>query len=397
MSVVAAEGGPLRVGFDLVPLASEAGGIGRYAAELIPGLLTEEPGIEITAFITGRFPRAVRAAQWAGSVNWVEAPFCSSRLPLHLPYQQLVLPLRRALRRLDLVHGVANTLPLATSRARRVMTLHDLIWVHHPEVVPSRLRRAVMNGMAVAGARRADRILTDSLASRDDLVATAGLDPARIDVAPLGVRARPESGGVRAIAEVRRAFGIGNRRLALCVGQKRPHKNLERLTRAFARLGRSDVCLVMVGESSAYEEKIRRLAAEVAPDGSVRVYGWVSDADLEGLYALADCVVLPSLCEGFGLTALESMARGVPVACSDIPALREVVGGAALLFDPRDEAAITAALGRVLDDRTLRRQLVKRGFEHCKHHPWERTARATLATYRRALDEPASGAYARRR
>jgi glycosyltransferase involved in cell wall biosynthesis len=91
------------------------------------------------------------------------------------------------------------------------------------------------------------------------------------------------------------------------------------------------------------------------------------------------------------------MARGVPVACSDIPALREVAGDAALRFDPRDVTAIAAAITRLLSDAALRETLVARGFERCRDHPWERTARATLESYRRALDNPAAPAYARRR
>jgi alpha-1,3-rhamnosyl/mannosyltransferase len=97
--------------------------------------------------------------------------------------------------------------------------------------------------------------------------------------------------------------------------------------------------------------------------------------------------VLPSLREGFGLPVLEAMARGVPVACSDIPALREVTADAALRFDPRDPYAIAAALNRILDDRELALELVRRGRERCARHPWERTARATVDSYRRAVEE----------
>ena len=94
-----------------------------------------------------------------------------------------------------------------------------------------------------------------------------------------------------------------------------------------------------------------RLAKALGVDHQLKLIGWVSEPDLEGLYQLAECVVLPSLAEGFGLPVLEAMNRGVPVACSDIGALPEVANGAAMLFDPHSPSAIASAMTRLLDDR----------------------------------------------
>jgi glycosyltransferase involved in cell wall biosynthesis len=112
---------------------------------------------------------------------------------------------------------------------------------------------------------------------------------------------------------------------------------------------------------------------------------WVSAEDLEGLYALAAAFVFPSLAEGFGLPVLEAMARGVPVACSDRPALPEVAGDAALLFDPTDQPAVTESVRRLIRDAGLRADLAARGLERAKQFSWRRTAELTLASYRRAV------------
>jgi alpha-1,3-rhamnosyl/mannosyltransferase len=117
----------------------------------------------------------------------------------------------------------------------------------------------------------------------------------------------------------------------------------------------------------------------------VRFPDWLSDDDLEGLYSLASAFVLPSLIEGFGLPVLEAMARGVPVACSNVSALPEVVGDAALLFDPDSQDQVTSAVRRLLDDRSLADGLVVRGYERVKTFTWKRTGAASLAGYRRAL------------
>jgi glycosyltransferase involved in cell wall biosynthesis len=123
----------------------------------------------------------------------------------------------------------------------------------------------------------------------------------------------------------------------------------------------------------------------VGVTADVRFAGWVTGSEVEGLWAVADAFVFPSLYEGFGLPVLEAMARGVPVACSNASSLPEVVGDAALLFDPLDETAITAAIQRILADRELRGRLAGLGRERAREFSWEHTARLTLASYARVL------------
>jgi glycosyltransferase involved in cell wall biosynthesis len=112
---------------------------------------------------------------------------------------------------------------------------------------------------------------------------------------------------------------------------------------------------------------------------------WLEEEQLEGLYRLAACFALPSFEEGFGLTVLEAMARGVPVCCSGTSSLPEVVGDAGLLFDPHDVKSIRGALGRLLADRELAAELGERGRRRAREFTWRRTAEATMASYRRAI------------
>ncbi|HEY2435631.1 MAG TPA: glycosyltransferase, partial [Solirubrobacteraceae bacterium] len=119
----------------------------------------------------------------------------------------------------------------------------------------------------------------------------------------------------------------------------------------------------------------------------VRLLGFQPPEELEGLYTLASCVVLPSLYEGFGLPVLEAMSRGVPVACSDIPALREVAGEAALFFAPTAAGQIASVIGRLTRDEVLRRRLADAGLRHAATFTWTKAAEATLDCYRRTLDK----------
>jgi glycosyltransferase involved in cell wall biosynthesis len=132
---------------------------------------------------------------------------------------------------------------------------------------------------------------------------------------------------------------------------------------------------------------LRAHAEALGLDGDVRFLGWTSAEDVEGLFALCDAFVFPSFYEGFGLPVLEAMARGVPVACSDRASLPEVAGGAALLFDPAEPAAIAGAIERLLGDPAEAERLRAAGRDRAAQFTWRRTAELTLASYDRALAE----------
>jgi glycosyltransferase involved in cell wall biosynthesis len=213
-----------------------------------------------------------------------------------------------------------------------------------------------------------------------------GIRAEQIDVVPLGL------GSVRRAVpiderESRSRFELGERRVLLSLSAKRPHKNLLALIGALARIPAAErPVLVLAGYPTAHEAELRARAASEGLDADVRFPGWLSAAELEGLWTLAQVFVFPSLYEGFGLPVLEAMARGVPVTCSNASSLPEVAGDAALLFDPHDEAAIADALRRLLADATLREQLRARGLARAGEFTWQRAARLTLESYRRALE-----------
>ena len=144
--------------------------------------------------------------------------------------------------------------------------------------------------------------------------------------------------------------------------------------------------LVLAGYPTEHEAQLRERARALALEDDVRFPGWLSDAEVEGLWAIAEAFVFPSLYEGFGLPVLEAMARGVPVACSNAASLPEVAGDAALLFDPHDEAAIAACLKRLLTDAALADRLRAAGRARSLEFTWQRTARATIDSYLRALE-----------
>jgi glycosyltransferase involved in cell wall biosynthesis len=186
---------------------------------------------------------------------------------------------------------------------------------------------------------------------------------------------------------VRERFALADRRVVLCVSAALVHKNLDRLLDAFAGVlaADPDVQLVLVGHEGREYARLGGRATALGVADHVSFTGWISAADLEGLYAVAACCAYPSLYEGFGLPVLEAMARGVPLACSPAPSLPVVAGAAPLLFDPQDTASITAAILRVLDDPELAATLRARGLERAARFTWERCAEGVLAVYDQVL------------
>jgi glycosyltransferase involved in cell wall biosynthesis len=251
--------------------------------------------------------------------------------------------------------------------------------------------RVAMRKLVPLCARSSSRVIAISKAAAEDVSATLQIPFEKFDVTPLGIvpsiHGRPRS----ADGEMRARLGLREGPLVLCVAARRRHKNLDGLIRAMSHIpeqeesGRRPL-LVLPGSSDSYEQELREIALEVGVAEDVAFPGWVGEADLEALYAAAGCFVLPSFQEDFPLPILEAMARGVPVACSDVSSLPEVAGDAALLFDPFDAWETAHQIKRLLSDGELAEQLIERGFRRCEQFSWRRTAKCTLDSYRRALE-----------
>jgi len=370
------------VGLDLLFLApGETGGMETYARALVPLLPAAFPQARFTVFAGRELAAEWRAAPWHPDIGLVALP-ASSRTRIRRTAAEQTLVAGAALRaRVDLLHALGNIAPLAPG-PRTVVTIHDVIYARFPETQTALLARGVQ-ALIPAAARRARRIIVPSRATGGDLVQLLGVPEAKIDVVPEGPGHRV---AVEPAAEagLRARLGLGEGPLVLSVSARRPHKNLVRLIEAIGRI--DGATLVLPGYSSAFEDELHEAARRAGAQDRVRLCGWVSDADLEGLYAAARCLVFPSMAEGFGLPVLEAMVRGVPVATSNVSALPEVAGDAALLFDPESVDAIADAAQRLLEDNALRADLARRGREQAARFSWEACAAGTAESQRRALE-----------
>jgi glycosyltransferase involved in cell wall biosynthesis len=221
------------------------------------------------------------------------------------------------------------------------------------------------------------------------VVERLGLPEDRVTVVPEAVDSEfmpPSADEGRALARAR--FAVSGR-YVLYVGQFDPRKNVRGLIRAFAAAADRDrdLRLVIVGDLGKLASHLRdALESERAPRDRIIVTGFVDDATLAALYAGAECLLHAAFLEGFGLTALEALAAGTPVVGYAGGAVAEVVGDAGLLVPSGDEAALGSALGRFLDDESLRSGLRSRARSRASAFSWDRAADETLAVYRSVLD-----------
>lgn len=166
----------------------------------------------------------------------------------------------------------------------------------------------------------------------------------------------------------------------LCVGNRKPHKNFATAVEVLARLRRTrpELRLVIAGRGNEDVDQVRERARACGVDEAVVELGGVPDERLRALYAGAECLLFPSLYEGWGLPVLEAMAAGAPVVASNRASLPEAVGDAGVLADPADAGAMAAAVERMWHEPAFREELVRRGRARAARFRWDDTAAATV-------------------
>jgi len=373
----------VHVGLNLIFLVpGETGGTEVYARELIPELVAAAPHTRFTAFVN-REAAAATDAPWRELIPAVTVPVNARNRFQWVRGEQQILPRLARLAGVDLLHSLANTAP-AWGAYQRVTTIHDLSYRIAPEAHLG-VHGLGMRMLVPLAARRSHQIIVDAASTRDDLKRLLRVPVGKVDVVPLGLGTRTWAVPVPP-AEIRARLGADGRAIALCVAAKRPHKNLARLVGSLALIPpQRRPLLVLPGYATPHEEELRRRASDLGLADDVRFLDWVEPPELEGLYAAAACFIFPSLLEGFGLPVLEAMARGVPVACSGRGSLTEVVGDAALQFDPESESSIASAIEKLLTDRGQADRLRAIGRNRAARFTWGATAAGTLASYERAM------------
>jgi glycosyltransferase involved in cell wall biosynthesis len=312
------------------------------------------------------------------------------------PFLRLGYDLARRIREdcPDLLH-VQYTAPVRCN-VPVVVTVHDVSYLEHPEYF-TRDRAWQLRVTVGRTVRRAAKILTGTEVARSSILKVYGdLAEDKVVVVPYAAASefRPVSREA-ATRAVRERHNIGGP-FILSVGDIQPRKNHIGLIRAFARMARAypqlKQDLVLVGKPTWFADKVQAAARESGVAERIRFLGFVPDTDLLQLYNACDVFVFPSFYEGFGLPALEAMACGRAVVCSDASALPEVVDGAAILFDPYAMDEIVRAMADILLDGELRGRMERLGLQRAAHFSWQKTAQKTLEAFHEVVEGPRAAA-----
>jgi glycosyltransferase involved in cell wall biosynthesis len=368
----------VRIAIDYRPALRARTGVGEYIHQ-VAAALARSAADEITVFSASwkdRLPKEI-------TTDLPNARLVDRRIPvtaLNLAWHRFGWPSIEALTggEFDIAHS-PHPLLLPSRRAARIVTIHDLHFLSHPERTSREIRRDYPS-LAAAHARRADRIIVSSRFAAGEVQRWLNVPSEKIAVCPAGAPMWQTPPATPAVDDLSRYI--------LFMGTLDARKNVGGLLEAYGRLLRRSTGvprLVIAGSAGPEAAKWLGTITEPPLAGSVDYLGYVSPERREAVFKGAQLFVLPSFEEGFGLPALEAMAAGVPVVASRRGSLPEVVGDAGLMIDPDDPESLTDAMARVVSDPALRMTCRDRGLERARQFSWTHTAQEVRRAYEDAM------------
>jgi glycosyltransferase involved in cell wall biosynthesis len=381
----------MRIGINALFLQKPATGSGQHLFHLLEGLDAYDKE-NTYVLLSPRFRRAyaVSFPHLSDRFQNVQVMSALARLGENFEkawWEQIGLLKSGRTENIDLLHCPYFASPLVT-RYPTVVTIHDVIPLILREYA-WRKQTVLYNALVSAASKRAQAIIAVSQCSKRDIEQTLNIPSDRIHVIGNAVDAsfRPIS-DFWLMSSVRERYDIGSE-YVLYFGGFDLRKNVPRIIRSYAKLPaemRKRYQLVVAGRLHHLGHPLypdpRPLVSELDLDGQVIFTGQIREQDKAPLYSGATAFVFPSLYEGFGMPVLEAMACGAAVITSSTSSLPEVAGDAGLLVDPLNDDAITAALGRLLDDEPFRRELGERALARSRFFTWRQVAEQTVEVYR---------------
>lgn len=379
----------MKIGIDARMYGPKQAGLGRYVQQLITGLLEIDSENEFVFFVRDvRDPLLTSPYKGEGKVSVVVADIPWYGLAEQIKFKKIIQK-----EKLDLMHFPHWNVPLFYNDPF-VVTIHDLIMYHYPRPeattlgpikfwLKDRAHRIVLRHAV----KKAKKIIVTSEFTRQDVHETLGVELEKMAVTYQAPVVRTQNTINK--TQLLNKFWI-NKSYVLYVGNSYPHKNLDRLLKAWGIFEKKfgfDYQLVLAGKESVFYTNLKSYV--LCPKSAIFV-GYVPDDELAQLYSSASLYVFPSLYEGFGLPPLEAQQYGAPVVSSSASCLPEVLGESALYFDPENVEQMADAIHRGLTDENIRFQLKQNAAENLKRFLGERMARETKNIYENYVLRPFS-------
>ena len=380
----------MRIGMNALFYRFPATGSGQYMAHLLNALAEVDRENEYVLLSPDDAPPN---HQNDPRFTYLKTPipgFARRRATLEkLAWEQFTAPAAARKARVDLYH-VPYFAPPYFSRVPSVITIHDVIPLRLPVYRTSPRMKAYLQLVARA-AHKASLIITVSQHAKQDMMDALHLPAERIRVIyeAAGEEYQPVT-DPETLAKARARYGVGERYI-FYLGGLDHRKNVPLLVRAFAHLYQKlddpNLQLLIAGNPDKKSGPLfpdpRPVAADLGMTGQI-IYRYIEEEDKPALYSGASAFVFPSYYEGFGLDPLEAMSCGAPVICSNRTSLPEVVGDAAITFDPDNIGQLVAAMQNVLTNSELAADLRARSLQQAARFNWHKTATETLAAYQEA-------------
>lgn len=290
----------------------------------------------------------------------------------------------------DITHFFNFIVPKGVT-GKVVNTIYDVVWLRYPETMDERNLKRIQQDIHYS-IQRADRIVTISESTKQDLVQLLQIPEEKIVIAPPGVHVEAFQRIFTAEEQttIKEKYGLPEK-FILYMGTLEPRKNLERLVQAFAQLQQEknlqQYSLVLAGKQGWQYEGIFQHIQQYGLESKVICTGYVEETDKAAIYQMAELFVFPSVYEGFGMPVLEAMAAGVPVITSNVSSLPEAAGDAAVLIAPQNVEQLAGAMQELLTDQALRQQCIAKGYEQCKKFTWEKSADRLIKMYEQMMRE----------
>lgn len=369
----------MRIGINtLFMLPGKVGGTETYVRGLLFGLSKVDKKNEYILFTHNENHHTFEYN--SGQFSKILCPIPAKNRLARVAYEQLFLPRVVTKYRIDVLHSPGYVSPVV-GKFGKAVTIHDMQYIYYPGYFP-KARLLYWKYLLPLSATKSDVILTVSENSKADIANLLHIPQNKIFVTYEAPKFCADLDKGDSLPTVMKKYGIRHNYL-LSVASLLPHKNLDRLIEAFALLeDKIDHQLVLVGIKGHALDEIRKMIGnKLKHPARVAILGYISDQDLAAVYKRASLFILPSLFEGFGIPLLEAMSLDCPIAASNKTSIPEVVGDAALFFDPNSSEQIAEAILSVVSDETYREQLIARGRQRVKLFSWERMAEETVHAY----------------
>lgn len=370
----------MRIGYDAKRFFLNNTGLGNYSRWLIKSLASFYPDNTYLLYT----PK-IKGDERAGflSINTQTITPKSKTFTAWWRTKSIVDDLQRD--GIELYHGLSHELPYRINRSgiRSVVTVHDLIFKRFPQYF-GRVSRAIYATKLRYSCRVADKIIAISERTRHDLIELLGISPQKIEVIYQGCDAAFKTTCTMAQKQsVLKKYHI-NSDYVLSVGTIEERKNLLVLIKAFSRI-KSSIKLVVIGRQTRYAEAVKKAIHQYRLTDRMIFLDHVDFADLPALYQAAKVFVYPSRYEGFGIPVLESLNSGTPVIAATGSCLEEAGGPDSLYIDPDNETDLAEKINLVLDNETLREQMISNGKAYARHFDDDKLALQLISTYQTIL------------